>query len=106
MDCPLSIDLFWQQVQKTNSLIFQRNHVTTQPFRVLCIVAFLALIFGIVYIIAKLKSKNDQTIFFHHFVEATLCLVVETYVLLVVESLHKRFRDEKFNHGGFIINRY
>lgn len=75
----------------------------TQPFRIFCYFGFIVIFIGIVLIITKLKSSSDRTIYLQHLFEAILALGAEFYVLLVVDSLHKKFRDEKFNHGGFII---
>ena len=75
----------------------------TQPFRMFCYVGFIAIVIGIVLITTRLKSNKDRTIYLHHLFEAIVALAAEFYALLVVDSLHKKFRDEKFNHGGFII---
>lgn len=77
----------------------------TQPFRILCYLGLVAVTFAIVMMIARLKSKYEQNVFFYHLFLGLCVLVVEFYVLLVVESLHKKFRDEKFHHGGFIMPR-
>lgn len=77
----------------------------TQPFRLFCFLGFAAILFTIVLMITKLKSKKDRTVYLHHLFFAVCALVAEFYFLLVVDSLHKKFRDEKFNHGGFVMNR-
>jgi hypothetical protein len=75
----------------------------TQPFRVLCYLAFLAISFEIVMIITRLKS-NDETTSAHHLIAAFVALFAELYVVLVIDSLHKKFRDEKFLHNGFVYS--
>lgn len=77
----------------------------TQPFRILCIFGFVALVFAIILMIIKLKSKKDRSVYLHHLFIALCGLGVEFYVLLVVDSLHKKFRHEKFQHGGFVMPR-
>lgn len=91
------------RTQLTENL--QRNHVMTQPFRVLCFVGIIVITFEIILMITKLKSKNDDSVAFHHIMAAIVALGVEFYVLLVVDSVYKCFRDEKFHRGGFIIAR-
>lgn len=53
--------------------------------------------------ITKLKSRQERIISVRHIFMGISGFIVEVYALLLVESLHKKFRDEKFHHGGFIM---
>lgn len=77
----------------------------TQPFRIFCYLGLVAITLAIVMTVAKLKSKYEQNVFVYHLFLGFCALLVEFYVLLVVDSLHRKFRDEKFHHGGFVMPR-
>jgi hypothetical protein len=87
---------------------FQRSHIFVQPFRLLCFVAFAAIIVLIIvsiYLsIIKFKDSENRTVKFYHVLMEIAALAFETYILICISSLHKRFKSEMFGGRNFIVS--
>lgn len=77
----------------------QRSHIYIQPFRIICYLAFIFLIIGIVISIAKLKSSHERSLKVYHLFLEILLLAIETYVLICINSIHRGFRGERLGRS-------
>ncbi|KAG5669975.1 hypothetical protein PVAND_000264 [Polypedilum vanderplanki] len=85
--------------------IKSRSHIYVQPFRFLCFIGFIAITFVIVFSIIQLKDDDNETIKFYHVILEIIALIVETYILIIVASLHKRFKSEMFGaRSGYVLS--
>ncbi|CRL07459.1 CLUMA_CG020428, isoform A [Clunio marinus] len=80
----------------------KRLHILVQPYKIFCILTFIVIFITTTAVVVKVSLYGWKIIEVYHILEVVLGTIINIYTLIVVDSLHKKFRDEKFHRGGFI----